>query len=243
MPTLIRTIVCFVALCTVADIAQADTLGIPHRDNFGQPMDVGLLVLGHSTSTGGDWPSKLAQSLNQAQTDGRNYVVFRAITHGDGGFLWSRLSVSPGDPQYDRVKTSSQGTQWCEDSNGVRYSARRAKLEWTLRGTNPAPCTITWDPPLSNDTLDVVSCVWHENGQERKQNLAPTDCWQKMDVKIALIQDTSNRSWPVDDYTQDGMVDASDYFNANAIRSTAAWTCPSNSANPPGTVTTADGTV
>src|SRR5437899_1905473 len=103
--------------------APTASLGIPVRDAYGQPIDVGLLILGHSTSTAGDWPGKLALALNQRTSDGRNYVVFRAITHGDGGFLWSRLAVPPGDMQYARVQASAQGTQWCEDpATGVRYS-------------------------------------------------------------------------------------------------------------------------
>ena len=224
-------------MLSAAGLAHAAPLDIPQRDRFGQPIDVGVLVLGHSTSAVGDWPGKLAQSLNQTSSDGRNYNAFRAITGGDGGFLWTRLFIAPGDLQYDRVKASQAGVQWCEDTvTGNRYSARRAKLEWALRGQNPVPttCSNNWAPP------PAIACVWHENGSRYERNLPFHQCWQKMDVRVAMIQDTSNRSWPVDDYTRDGMVSAADYFDAEKIHHDA-WSCPRQSVNQSGVVTTGSG--
>jgi len=87
-----------------ADSGSRGTLGLPTKDSFGSPVDVALIVLGHSTSGVGDWPGKLEQVLNANSKDGRHYVVFRLITLGDGGLLWAQLSFEPGDPQYHRVK-------------------------------------------------------------------------------------------------------------------------------------------
>ena len=88
-------------------------LDLPVHDATGDPIDVGLLILGHSTSAAGDWPAKLAAVLNADGADGRNYVVFRAITSGDGGFLWSQLSFAPSHLQYDRVQSSQTPPHWC----------------------------------------------------------------------------------------------------------------------------------
>lgn len=235
--------ICFAS--SGARIASAQSLGIPKQDAFGQPIDVGLLILGHSTSLSGDWPGKLAQTLNANPNgnDGRNYIVFSAITGGDGGFLWTQLFFPKTDREYNRVLTSPVG-QWCEDNTGVRWSCRRAKLKWVLTGQNPLPpeCDSTSAnpirceevPPLIGD--QTMQCAWHENGAVMSQALGVNDCWTKMDVRLALIQDTSNRSWPVDDYTGDGAVDSNDYFNAASI-APAAWPCPTNSGNPSGVVT------
>lgn len=226
----------------------AQSLNIAKHDLFGSPTDVGLLVLGHSTSAVGDWPEKLVKSLNATANDGRNYVVFRAITGGDGGFLWTQLQYRPDELQYNRVLASQSGTQWCEDSaSRVRYSCRRQKLEWAFSGADPVPATSSCSS-TRNATVaaacrprETVACVWHENGQRSSGNLSFKDCWAKMDAKLALIQDTTNRSWPVDDYTGDGLVNAQDYFKASAIRNTAAYPCPATSANPAGTIRDARG--
>ena len=80
------------ALACAPSAFAGGSLGIPTTID-GYPTNVGLLVLGHSTSAQGDYPAKLAAALNDPgnAADGRNYVVLRAVTGGDGGFLWSRL--------------------------------------------------------------------------------------------------------------------------------------------------------
>lgn len=192
------------------------TLDLPVADADGQPIDVGVLVLGHSTSAAGDWPGKLARVLNADPLDGRNYVVMRAITNGDGGFLWSQLRFDPSDPQYDRVLSSAAG-QYCEDGSGTRWSCRRLRLERGLTGIDPAPpecappngaCV----PPL------IASCVWHEGGQRFEELDADwTACWSRMDVRLTLVQDTTNRSLALDDTDGDGSVDDGDAFLASDI--------------------------
>jgi hypothetical protein len=42
-----------------------------------------------------------------------------------------------------------------------------------------------------------------------------------MDVRLALIQDTSNRSWPMDDYTGDGTIGAGDFWPSARITAAA----------------------
>lgn len=42
-----------------------------------------------------------------------------------------------------------------------------------------------------------------------------------MDARLALIQDTSNRSWPVDDFNGDGAVDEKDYWPESRITAAA----------------------
>jgi hypothetical protein len=42
-------------------------------------------------------------------------------------------------------------------------------------------------------------------------------CWLKMDYHLALIQDTTNRSWKVDDFTGDGRVNGADAWPASAV--------------------------
>ena len=84
----ITSIFSLLILCIPAIGNAGQTLNLPKVDRFGQPVDVGLLILGHSTSNQGDYPAKLALALNQNLADGRNYLAFKAFTTGDGGFLW-----------------------------------------------------------------------------------------------------------------------------------------------------------
>ena len=198
----------------IGAVAAGGSLGLPVLDGAGDPIDVGLLILGHSTSAAGDWPGKLAIALNSDPADGRSYVVFRAITNGDGGFLWSQLAFAPGDLQYDRVQSSQFPSQWCQDNAGVRWSCRRLRLERGLTGSEPAPAECA--PPSNNCTPPVIaSCVWHEGGQQFLQPNAPfKTCWDRMDVRLALVQDTTNRSWAVDDQNGDGAITADDWFLA-----------------------------
>ena len=201
------------ALSLANDGARAGgSIAFPVTDGAGQPVDVGLLILGHSTSATGDWPGKLARALNEDPSDGRNYVVFRAITSGDGGFLWSALSFPPSDLQYDRVQGSQAASQWCQDNSGVRWSCRRLRLERGLTGADPAPPECA--PPNNNCTPPLIaSCVWHEGGQRFEEvNVDFNTCWDRMDVRLALVQDTTNRSWAIDDNTGDGIVNDSDFF-------------------------------
>ena len=65
-------------------------------DPFGDPIDVGFMVVGHSTSEQGDWPAKFVEAVNGDLNDGRNYVKFPMIKNGDGGLLWTQLSFAPG---------------------------------------------------------------------------------------------------------------------------------------------------
>lgn len=189
-------------------------MSLPVQDASGDPTDVGLLILGHSTSAAGDWPGKLAMALDGDAADGRNYVVFRAITNGDGGLLWSQLAFAPCDLQYDRVQSSQFPTQWCEDNAGVRWSCRRLRLERGLRGNEPAPSECA--PPSNTCTPPLIaSCVWHEGGQRFTQiNVPFKTCWDHMDIRVALVQDTTNRSWAVDDQDSNGTITSSDWFLA-----------------------------
>ncbi len=193
--------------------SPTQSLGIPKKDNFGQPIDVGLLILGHSTSAVGDYPAKLAQALNDDPNNGRNYVVFRIITNGDGGFLWTQLSFQPNDLQYDRVRASQSPQQWCQDNTGARWSCRRARLEEGLTGVKPPSCfsDTSCSPP------ETISLTWSEGGVTQTGELSFHEAWKKMDVRLALIQDTTNRSWPVDDFNNDGAVDEKDFWPESRI--------------------------
>jgi hypothetical protein len=216
----ITSIFSLLILCIPAIGNAGQTLNLPKVDRFGQPVDVGLLILGHSTSNQGDYPAKLALALNQNLADGRNYLAFKAFTTGDGGFLWSRLSIPPSDVQYNRVLVSKETAQWCEDNTGVRWSCRRTKLHRALTNKEPAPqeCNAaTTGCKVSSRML----CVWHENNQSFSESLSFNDCWAKMDVRLALVMDTSNRSWPIDDYNSDGEVNNSDFFPAESIAAEA----------------------
>jgi hypothetical protein len=227
----------------VASIAIAGgTLGIPDTIE-GYPANVGFLILGHSTSAQGAYPAKLVATLNHAShtPDGRHYMQFNAITGGDGGLLWSIVSVAPDDTRYHRA-TASQGVaesaqpQWCEDASAVRWSCRRAKVEHLLSGAFPIPATGTCtDISVGNACRQPATqpCTWYDRSLPLAQNpvtqsLAPHDCWQRMDYRIALVQDTSNRSWPIDDYDVSGAVDAGDLWLASRIRS-RALPCPASS--------------
>jgi hypothetical protein len=206
-----------------AGAGAGSLLGIPATDPDGSPLDVGLLVLGHSTSAAGDWPAKLQAALAEDSVDGRNYVVFRNIVNGDGGFLWSRLSLPPGDLHYNRIR-ASQPQQFCQDPAGVRWSCRRLLIERSLGGADPSPgCCAAALPPA------IGLCVWHQDGQRFEQANAPfLDCWRHMDLQVALVQDTSNRSWPVDDTSGDGQIGPDDYFASAAVAS-VAWPCGNTS--------------
>lgn len=194
--------------------ARAPVNPIPLRAPDGSPLDVGVLILGHSTSAQGDYPSKLIKAL---AADGRNYTVFRAITPSDGGMLWSQLSFAPNDPQYHRVTASQSGAQYCQDSGGTRWSCRRRRLEWAIRGADPAPSECANVGPCAPPVIE--SCVWHEGGVRREEALVPFDvCWARMDVRIALVQDTTNRSFPIDDTNGDGKVDDLDTFSIAQIK-------------------------
>jgi hypothetical protein len=153
--------------------------------------------------------------LNTDAADGRNYVVLRAITNGDGGFLWSQLRFDPGDLQYDRVQ-GSMPQQFCQDNSGTRWSCRRLALERGITGLQPTPPECA---PPSNTCVPQggITCVWHENGQRFQQFTSFTTCWRRMDVHLALVQDTTNRSFAVDDNTGDGRVDENDFFLASDV--------------------------
>lgn len=241
---------CLFAAATATASTAVQSLNIPKQDRFGSPVDVGLLVLGHSTSAVGDWPAKLVKALNATANDGRNYLAFRAITGGDGGLLWTQLQFRPGELQYDRVLASQAGMQWCQDNaTQTRYSCRRQKLDWALSGTDPVPaasnCSSKNNAAVAASCTPpaMIACTWHENGRRLTGNLSFQQCWAKMDVKLALIQDTSNRSWPLDDYTGDGFVTVQDYFQASAIPNSAAHPCPATAANPLGTIKDSNGNV
>lgn len=212
--------------------AAGDLLAIPAAID-GYPTNVGLLVLGHSTSAQGGYPAKLETTLraNALGLDGRHYVVVRAITGGDGGFLWSRLAVPPEDLAYDRVRASSgvgasPSPQWCEDAAGTRWSCRRAKLDEVLTGSFPIPPSGTCaDPSVTNSCRApaTMSCTWYDRTLPLAANpvtavLSPHDCLAHMDYRLVLVQDTTNRSWPVDDFDADGGVDSADLWPAARIR-------------------------
>jgi hypothetical protein len=190
--------------------AETASLGIP-REVDGHPTDVGLLVLGHSTSDQGDYPQKLAQSLNANPSDGRNYQVFEVITGGDGGFLWSQARFAPNDPQFHRVAASQTGTQWCSDAAGNRWSVRRVRVDRALTGAaDPTGGACGQTAPVP------TTCTYHDASGPRTASGFRT-CWQRMDVTLALLQDTTNRSWPVDDWTGDGSITGADRWPASRI--------------------------
>jgi hypothetical protein len=209
--------------------AQRASLGIPKTVD-GHRTNVGLLILGHSTSEVGDYPTKLAQALGArpAAVDGRNYVVFRVIQGGDGGFLWNKAMYAPTDPLYNRILASNP-LQYCTDGAGNRWSVRRVKLARSLTGTDPSAGA------CPNSSAPVgLTCTWYD-GAGAHTSSGFTTCWQKMDVKLALIQDTTNRSWPVDDWTGDGTMSVGDYFPTNRVPNSAAWPCPGGASGVVGT--------
>ena len=219
-------------LATPAAAPGAGWLEIPIEID-GYPANVGLLVLGHSTSAQGGYPAKLATALNQDALglDGRHYVVVQAVTGGDGGLLWSLVSVAPGDAPYERVRASNgvgatPVPQWCEDAGGTRWSCRRAKLEEVVSGLFPIPATGGCaDPTVASGCRAPASilCTWYDRGRPLDQNpvtesLAPHDCWLRMDFRLALVQDTTNRSWPIDDFDADGDLDGNERWPATRVR-------------------------
>lgn len=228
-----------VLLASAGPLGATGFLGIP-RTIDGYPTNVGLLVLGHSTSAQGQYPAKLVDALNDDSNvlDGRFYAYFPAITGGDGGLLWSRISVDPADLQYDRI-TASPGVgegsqpQWCEAGDGARWSCRRSRAEETLTGVFPIPDTGGCaDPSVDNGCRAPATrpCTWFDRSRPLAENpvtetMSPHSCWQKMDYRLALIQDTSNRSWPIDDFTTDGSIAGDDLWPASRIQRTRAWPC------------------
>ncbi len=208
---------CLLAVCLATNVAartpgervSAQPLGIPVTDEFGQPIDVGLLVLGHSSSDKGDWPGRLAIAMNADVANGRNFVVHRVIPGGGGGFMWTQLSWAPDDLQYHRV-AAARGSQYTEDENGNRISCRREMLERGLLGDiglNGEICA----PPL------ITHCVWHDAEGRHDEASDFKQCWDRMDVRLALIMDTSGRDWPLDDVDGDGVMTDTDYFLADNI--------------------------
>lgn len=192
------------------------SLNIP-RQVDGHRANVGLLIVGHSTSDQGDYPQKLAAALNANPADGRNYQVFEVITGGDGGFLWSQARFAPNDLQFARVAGSS-AQQWCTDTAGNRWSLRRVRVDRALTG-NPDPT----GGACANTAPVNMSCTYYDaTGAHALSGWR--NCWQRMDVRLALIQDTTNRSWPIDDWNLDGQVTATDFWPASRI-SDAAEPC------------------
>ena len=221
-------------LCFAVPVAAsgAGWLAIPTEID-GYPANVGLLVLGHSTSAQGGYPAKLATALNAdaLALDGRHYAVVQAVTGGDGGMLWSLLSVTPADARYERVRASNgvgatPVPQWCQDASGTRWSCRRAKLEEVLTGVFPIPATGDCaDPTVAAACRAPASlpCTWYDRGRPLDQNpitesLSPHDCWLRMDHRLALVQDTTNRSWPIDDFDADADVDGTEHWPATRVR-------------------------
>ena len=152
------------------------------------------------------------------------------------------VTVAATDTRYQRVTASagvgeSSQPQWCEDTAALRWSCRRAKVEHLLTGTFPIPSSGTCaDPSVTAGCRQApsISCTWYDRTLPLAQNpvtltLTPQQCWQRMDYRIALLQDTSNRSWPIDDTSADGVVDAGDAWSASRITRSRALPCPSSS--------------
>jgi hypothetical protein len=217
-------------------------LGIPDSID-GYPVNLGLLIVGHSTSAQGAYPAKLVTALNDPShvADGRHYVAFPAIVGGDGGLLWSVLSVTSDDFRYHRV-TASQGPgesaqpQWCETADTLRWSCRRARVDHLLTGNFPIPDTgscATANVDQVCAQAASVACTWYDrtrplNQNPVTQNLSPHECWLRMDYRVALIQDTSNRSWPIDDDDNTGAMDANDRWVSTRILQSRALPCPAS---------------
>lgn len=227
------TLLALVGVYANGAIAAETSLNIPTQTD-GFPTDVGLMIIGHSTSEVGSYPAKLVQVLNGAN-DGRNYVALPVVTGGDGGFLWSRAKVMPGDVLYNRFTASKQDKQWVETSDGTRWSCRRLKVD---RALGVAEATTACSESVENNKVQPVHCVWNDaTGHHDEYDVPWQTCWQHMDVRIALVQDTSNRSWPIDDYNRDGSVTPTDYFvegRVGAPQVTVNYSCPEGSPNPSG---------
>ena len=244
MRVLVARIVLLCSVLTITAVTAAP-LGIPKVDVNGQPIDVGLLILGHSTSAGGDYPKKLAAALNGTVTDGRNYQVLRAITNGDGGFLWTSRSFSPTNQFYNRVlSTEATHPQYCEDAaTQVRWSCRRTKMEYALTGVDPAQGTACQlaTTTCAEESVPDVSCTWHDAQGVHTATKTFSQCWQLMDYRMVLIQDTTNRSWPVDDTNganarPDGLVNALDYIKVSQAINPNAYACKGTRVNPTGVI-------
>ncbi|WP_117211741.1 hypothetical protein [Allorhizocola rhizosphaerae] len=187
----------------------ATSLNIP-RTVDGHRTNVALVIFGHSTSDQGDYPQKLALALNSNPADGRNYQVFELITGGDGGFLWSQARFAPGDLQYHRVAASNP-LQWCTDAAGNRWSLRRVRVDRALNGSGDptgGACPNTAPPNMTCTYYDAA-------GAHTATGFG--NCLARMDFKLALIQDTTNRSWPIDDWNLDGAVTTGDTWPASRI--------------------------
>ena len=226
--------------CAWTGAQAGGSLGIPDTIN-GYPTNVALVILGHSTSAQGSYPAKLVTALNHAShtLDGRHYVQFSAITPSDGGLLWSLVSAAPGGLHYHHL-TASQGPeesanpQWCQDAGAVRWSCRRGRVEHLLTGVFPIPAGGNCAAAVSTcQQPATMACTWYDRTRPLAENpvtqsLTPHACLQRMDYRIALVQDTSNRSWPVDDYNASGNLDAADRWPATRILA-RALPCPSSS--------------
>lgn len=152
------------------------------------------------------------------------------------------VSASTSDPSYQRI-TASQGVgesaqpQWCEAADSTRFTCRRAKMEQLLTGINPIPATGSCaDTTVSSGCQQPasISCTWYDRTLPLAQNpvtqaLSPYACLQKMDYRLALIQDTSNRSWPIDDSDGNGQLNDADPWLSPAILRSRALPCPGSS--------------
>jgi hypothetical protein len=103
------------------------------------------------------------------------------------------------------------------------------KLARSLTGADPSggACAV----PATNPA--PVTCTWHDAaGAHTDTGFAP--CWQHMDVRLALVQDTSNRSWPVDDWNGDGIAGTGDHWPASRFAA-EDLRCPDGGAGVVGT--------
>ncbi|VAW69394.1 hypothetical protein MNBD_GAMMA10-770 [hydrothermal vent metagenome] len=204
----------FLMMLLSSAVNAAGTLGIDITDRSGDPIDVGLLFIGHSTSKVGGYPDKLVSTLNFVRSDGRNYVAFDGQSAGDGGFYWSQMLARQNSIQYQRMQ--AREGQYCEDGRSRRWSCRRLKIDRSITGADRAGsacCSASVPTP-------VASCVWHENGVRHEAlNVEFKTCWERMDIHIALVQDSTSRSFPVNDYTGEGIVDVADFIPADIVDS------------------------
>jgi hypothetical protein len=164
-----------------------DSIVVPKTVD-GRPARIGILVLGHSTSSpaNGDYAGKVAKALEIEAGDGRTFKVWRTTVCCGGGITWSKPFFTKNEPEF-HLTGDKGGGNTCE-SGGVKWNCRRAALD-TFLGGKPYP-----------------SCCDASNVPPRR------DEWLATDFRIALIQDTAQRRWQVFDHTGDGKVDESDYF-------------------------------
>jgi hypothetical protein len=236
-------------ICTIPNPTAPGSFQIPVTT--GSPAhttNVGLVIFGHSTSDQGNFPDKLAAALNDNTADNRHYVVLRAIFPGDGGFFWTKLKFAQNDVNYQRVLAGTQNKQWCTPAGSTdRWSCRRLNFEKAFNngsapaGANECATDNTSGPECS--TLDtaltnVSDCSYYSGsavkGVNAKTSLLNTsfrNCLDKMDVKIALIMDTTSPSWAVDDYNLDGDITDADVFDRDNLTnaSLSPWQCPASS--------------